>query len=123
MKLAFAADPASWARGPAGKWTVGQHADHVATGLEIMVDRFEKSAEALRQSGIGLRPKRGLAQRILLWMLMREPFPRGGKAPDFARPGPTLSRESVFARIDEVPPAFCHWSGVIVFSIKEINEE
>ena len=100
MKSSLSADPAGWARGPAGKWTAGQHADHVALSLEEPLQRLELAVHELRQGTLGPPPRRGIAQALVIRMLMREPFPRGGKAAPFARPGPTPSRESVFARLD-----------------------
>jgi hypothetical protein len=100
LKTALSADPAGWTRAPAGKWSPGQHAEHLALSLEEPLKRLEQSLHELRQGALGPRPNRGIAQALVIRMLMRDPFPRGGKAAPFARPGPTPSRESVFARID-----------------------
>jgi hypothetical protein len=100
LKTALSADPAGWTRAPAGKWSAGQHAEHLALSLEGPLERLEQSLHELRQGSLGARPNRGIAQALVIRMLMRDPFPRGGKAAPFAQPGPTPSRESVFARLD-----------------------
>lgn len=100
MKAALRADPADWTHAPAGKWSAGQHADHVVRSLEEPLERLGRAAHELRQGTLGPRPFRGIAQALVIRMLMREPFPRGGKAAPFAQPGPTPSREAVFARLD-----------------------
>ena len=98
MKGALGA--AIWARAPAGKCSAGQHAEHVAQSLEAPLEGFERAARDLRQGTLGPQPHRGLAQSLVLRLLMREPFPKGGKAAPFATPGPTPSREAVFSRLD-----------------------
>ena len=100
MKAALEAHAGAWTRAPAGRWSPGQHAEHIARSLEEPVERFEQAARELRRGALGPRPHRGIAQALMIRLLMREPFPRGGKAAPFARPGPALAREAVFARLD-----------------------
>ena len=104
MKTALG--PALWTRAPAGKWSAGQHAEHIAQSLEAPLERFERAARDLRQGTLGPRPHRGIAQALVLRLLMREPFPKGGKAAPFATPGPTPSREAIFARLDSACERF-----------------
>ncbi len=101
FRTIFENDASGWSRGPSGKWTAGQHADHVAVVLALVAGNFEVAADQLRQGTIGPRPWRDPLQALAVWVLTREPFPRGGKAPDFAAPGPTPSRDQVFARMAE----------------------
>lgn len=100
MKSALGGDLA-WTRAPAGKWSAGQHADHVAKSIDSMVERFETNAEELRRGTLRNRPGRGLLQSFVIRMLMREPFPKGAKTQEFVAPGPTASRDAVFRHLDE----------------------
>lgn len=106
MKAALAGEAAGWTRGPAGRWTAGQHAAHLAMSLEIGAERCEQAAAEVRRGALGPRPRRGLAQGFVVRMLMRDPFPRGGKANPSTTPGPTPSREAVFARLDSACARF-----------------
>jgi hypothetical protein len=100
MKDALGADAATWASGRPGKWTSGQHAEHIAKTLDGTGHRFEAAAAELREGRLGGRPWRSPPEAFVVWMLMRDPFPRGGRAPAFVLPEPTPSRQSVFARLD-----------------------
>lgn len=100
MKAALGADAATWTSGRPGKWNSGQHAEHIARTLEGTVERFEQAAARLRENALARRPWRSPPEALMVWLLMRDPFPRGGRAPSFVQPGPTPSRESVFARLD-----------------------
>ena len=100
MKSALGSDPAGWTHGAAGKWTAGQHAAHLSMSLETGIDRLERAAAELRRGALGPRPRRGILQGFVVGMLMRDPFPRGGRATAATTPGPTPSRESVFVRLD-----------------------
>jgi hypothetical protein len=106
MKAALGGDPAGWTRAPAGKWSAGQHVEHVVMSMEVPLERFEQAARDLRQGTLRPRPHRGLAQALVLRLLMREPFPKGGKAAPFADPGPTTSREAMFARLEAARARF-----------------
>jgi hypothetical protein len=101
MKAALSGDPAAWARAPAGRWSAGQHADHVAMSIDSMIDRFEANVDPLRSGSLGRPPRRGLLQAIAVRLLMREPFPKGAKAQEFVAPGPTPARETAFRHLDE----------------------
>ena len=43
LKTALSADPAGWTRAPDGKWSAGQHAEHLALSLEEPLKRLEQS--------------------------------------------------------------------------------
>lgn len=101
---ALGGDAASWARSPQGKWSAGQHTEHVAFSLEVMCDRFEASLLELRAGRLAPRPRRGPLEALVVLVFMREPFPKGGKAPRVATPGPAPSREAVFERLDRIMP-------------------
>jgi hypothetical protein len=79
-------DPAAWTRGPRGKWTVGQHADHIANVLDITATRFERAAELLRAGTLRPVPWRDPIQALFVSRLARDPFPRGARAASIARP-------------------------------------
>ena len=100
MKSALPAEPADWVRAPQGKWSAGQHAEHVAKSSEAFVTGFERGVEQMRNGELGLRPWRPPHQRFVMWLLMREPFPKGGKAAAFSMPGPVTTRETVFRRLE-----------------------
>jgi hypothetical protein len=100
MKAALGDDGAAWTRAPAGKWTPGQHVEHVAKNLEVMAERFETGARELREGRLAPPPRHGFLEGLFVRLLMREPFPRGGRAPDFVSPGPTCSRDAIFRRLD-----------------------
>ena len=100
MKAVLGSDAATWTRGRAGKWNSGQHAEHVAKTIEGTAERFEQAVATLREGGLGRPPWRSPPEALMVWLLMRDPFPKGGRAPAFVQPGPTPSRENVFARLD-----------------------
>jgi hypothetical protein len=79
-------DPAAWTRGRSGKWSVGQHADHIATMLDITATRFERATEWLRAGTLRPVPWRDPIQALAVGRLTREPFPRGFRAASIARP-------------------------------------
>src|SRR5206468_684115 len=83
----FHRDPRLWNRGVSGKWTAGQHADHVAIGLGLTADALETAEEKLRNGSLPRRPPRGPLQ--VLWVAVvvgAGKFPRGAKAPRNLRP-------------------------------------
>jgi len=100
MKSALGGDAAAWARAAAGRWSAAQHAEHIALNLEETAAGFERCAEDLRHGRLGSRPRRWPLQALAVRVFMREPFPRGGKAPRFVQPGPAPARDSVFERLD-----------------------
>ena len=94
-------DPDLWVCGPRGKWTAGQHADHIGRVLALTADRLEAGAEKLRRGTLKRRPWRDPLQAFFVRLVTREPFPRGGKAPRNARPLDAPDRASTLQRIAE----------------------
>ena len=79
-------DPAAWTRGRPGKWSVGQHADHIAAVLDLTATRFERAVERLRAGTLRPLPWRDPIQAWAVRRLTREPFPRGFRTAAIARP-------------------------------------
>lgn len=80
-------EPERWTKGPRNKWTVGQHAEHVAIALGITADALEENEKRLRDGTLRRRPLRGPLQ--MLWVVVAigaGRFPRGGRAPRNLRP-------------------------------------
>ena len=50
LRARFERAPALWDRGRPGKWTAGQHADHLAVGLRVTNDAFEAAEKRLREA-------------------------------------------------------------------------
>jgi len=100
-RAAFAVETAEWTRGPAGKWTAGQHMAHVGVVLLHTAGDFENAAAEMAAGRLGPRPWRDPLQALAIRFLTRERFPRGGRTPPIAEPGPTPSREQAFARIEQ----------------------
>jgi DinB family protein len=101
LKAAMERTAAGWTRAPAGKWSAGQHVEHLVKSMEEPLERLRRAAAELKRGSLGPRPHRGLIQALVMRLLMREPFPKGGKAAPFAVPGPTPAREALFARFDQ----------------------
>jgi hypothetical protein len=79
-------DPGGWRRGPAGKWSAGQHVEHVGKVLAIGAEALERSAEQMRAGRLGRRPWRDPLQAWFVGLVTRDPFPRGGRAPKAGMP-------------------------------------
>lgn len=54
-----ATDPNRWAAARPGKWTAGQHTEHVVVVMENTARSFEKSFAALRTGSLPPVPPRG----------------------------------------------------------------
>ncbi len=93
-------DPQLWTRGYPGKWSAGQHADHVARGLRVTADLLERSEEVLREGRLGKRPARGPLQALFVGIVVGGGhFPRGGKAPEVIVPATRPDRAEVLEEI------------------------
>jgi DinB family protein len=78
----FERDPALWTRGRPGKWTAGQHADHVAISLTECTDAMERSARDLRAGTLSPPPRRWLLQHLWVGLVVgRGTMPRGIRTP------------------------------------------
>jgi DinB family protein len=96
----FARDPSLWRRGRAGKWTAGQHAEHVARSLEVFADALEAAAAWLRAGQLPARPRRGALQSLFVRVVVVGGWmPRGGRAPDRVHPTAAPEADAVAQRI------------------------
>jgi len=93
--------PSHWNRGLPGKWTLGQHVDHVGLMEGLSAARVEEAVELLREGRLPPRPGRGLLQKWFVALITGSRFPRGGSPPAEGRPLATRDRDAVFARLDD----------------------
>jgi hypothetical protein len=92
--------PESWERGLPGKWTVAQHADHVAVGLAFTAETLEANERLLKVGKLPRRPWRGPLQSLFVAIVVGAGrLPRGGRAPRRMRPAPHPDHDEVLARI------------------------
>jgi len=76
---AIGQDPSRWERGTRGRWTVGQHAAHVAITLRRTADDFEAAERSLRAGTLPPVPaRRSLLNQVFLGLVAgRGYMPRG----------------------------------------------
>ena len=79
-------DPAVWIKGPAGKWNVGQHVEHVARSMAMTADAFERAGDALLRGTMEKRPWRDPLQWVFVRMITASRFPRGARSPSASHP-------------------------------------
>ena len=91
-------DSPAWSRGPAGKWTAGQHVEHVGRVLAIGADALEHATEELLRGDLGRRPWRDPLQALVVYVMTTR-FPSGGKAPRASVPSAAPDREAALASI------------------------
>jgi len=94
----FEHDLALWSKAPDGKWSPGQHVEHVGHVLAIGADALERAAEELVRGDLPARPWRDPIQSLFVLALTRR-FPSGGKAPSGSVPSATPERERTIARL------------------------
>jgi len=101
------ADPALWARARPGKWTGGQHAEHVAISLELFASLFDDSSRQLAAGTLPAVPGRGPLQSLFQLLVVRRGWmPRGGAAVPAALPGASPNREVVLRRLRSAPDRY-----------------
>ena len=100
MTAPFRRDAALWTR-PAGKWTAGQHAEHIAKTLALTAAELGESERRMRTRELPPVPWRGPLQALAVRLLTSEGFPRGGKAPPSVAPGGAPDAAAVLGAIDE----------------------
>src|SRR2546426_6909287 len=86
-------DPARWRRGRPGRWTVGQHFEHVALTLAVTADAFEVRLPQVLEGRLGPAPRRGPLQ--WMWVALvakRGVLPRGIRTPRRFEAGPDPER-------------------------------
>jgi hypothetical protein len=92
--------PELWDRAPAGKWSGGQHADHVANVLAVMADEFEAAERDLRADTLPPPPRRGFLQTLFVRLATRSTgLPRGARAPANVTPQSAPGRDATCARL------------------------
>jgi hypothetical protein len=74
-------DPSVWSRGRPGKWTAGQHAEHVTKALELHLSSFEENRRRMDVGDLGRQPRHGLLEELFHAVIVRPGWmPRGGPA-------------------------------------------
>ena len=101
MKALALQAPAHWNRGLPGKWTIGQHVEHVGRMEALSAERLEESAAKLRAGTLEPRPRRGILQSLFIGLVTGKRFPRGGKTVSGGAPAATVDRDAAFAKLDE----------------------
>lgn len=97
-------DPALWNRGRPVKWTAGQHAEHLAEALELMIALFEDSAIRMAAGELSDAPVRGPLQALFFAVIVRPGWmPRGGAAIEKTLPSDAPVRDEVLRRLRQAP--------------------
>jgi len=99
---AIGQDPSRWERGTRGRWTVGQHAAHVAITLRRTADDFEAAERSLRAGTLPPVPaRRSLLNQVFLGLVAgRGYMPRGLRTADWAEAPERPERQ---ATLDALP--------------------
>ena len=93
-------DPSLWTCARPGKWSVGRHADHIATALTVTADGLEHAERDLRAGVLLTPPLRWPLELLFVGIAVKAGhFPRGGRAPRSIVPGPNPIAEDVAARV------------------------
>ena len=101
LRARFERAPALWDRGRPGKWTAGQHADHLAVGLRVTNDAFEAAEKRLREGALPPPPARDPLQRLFVTIVLGSGWlPRGGRAPRTIHPRPRPTRDEVLSAFE-----------------------
>lgn len=96
----FERDPALWKMSRPGKWSAGQHAEHLALTLATTADALERAEAELRRGTLARRPWRGPLQAIFVAVAVRAGrFPRGGRTPRAYLPDPACEWQDVRRRL------------------------
>ena len=98
QELVAPLDKERWSQSPPGKWSPGQHVEHVGHVLAIGADALERAAEELLRGDLPSRPWRDPLQALFVRAVTRR-FLKGGKAPSGAVPGAAPDRERAIARL------------------------
>ena len=92
--------PQLWSRAKPGKWTAGQHVDHVAVTMGLSADALEEREPMLRAGTLRARPRRGLLQSLWIQLVVKSgKIPRGGRAPEKFLPAASPEPEATLEKI------------------------
>lgn len=92
-------DPGLWGRGKPGKWTAGQHVEHVALCMAAMADGFEARGR-LPAGEWPARPGRGLLESLWIAIVVKGgKLPRGGKTRAAFEPGALPDRATTIGSL------------------------
>lgn len=94
----FDHDPARWSSAAGGKWSPGQHIEHVGHVLAIGADALERAAQELLRGDLPARPWRDPFQYLFVGVVTRR-FPSGGRAPSGSVPAAAPERDRTIARL------------------------
>jgi len=92
----FERDDAGWARAAPGRWSAGQHVEHIGHVLAIGATALESAADQLFRGDLGKRPWRDPIQALFVRAVTRK-FPRGASSPRAALPQAAPDRARAFA--------------------------
>ena len=92
--------PELWVRAKPGKWTAGQHVDHVGVTLGLSAAAFDERMPVFRSGALPERPRRGFLQSLWIWLVVkRGKLPRGGRAPKMFQPSDSPDRAATLEKI------------------------
>lgn len=92
-------DPSAWTRGRPGRWTAGQHLDHLAVSLAVTLAGFEQAVARMRDGTLPPVPMRGPLQALFVALVVkRGSLPRGGRTPAELEAAPSPDRAAVIER-------------------------
>jgi hypothetical protein len=94
-------DPVVWMLGPAPRWNVGQHVEHVARSMALSAEAFERASDALARGALEARPWRDPLQWVFVRVVTGARFPRGGRSPAVSTPQLSPDRERVLYDVAE----------------------
>ena len=94
-------EESDWTLRPPTGWSVGQHVEHVARSLALTAEAFERASDSLLRDDLPKRPWRDPLQAVFVKVVTGKRFPRGGRAPAPARPGPTPDRARALYDVGE----------------------
>jgi hypothetical protein len=89
-----------WERSRPGKWTVGQHVEHLAITLSACAEIMEHGAATMRNGSLPPVPGRGLLQTLWVGLVVgKGKLPRGGRTPKMYEASPRPERAATIARL------------------------
>lgn len=99
--------PEAWTHARHGKWTAGQHAEHVANALDLMYAPFVENKRKLEAGELGPKPRRGVLEWIFVASFVRPGWlPRGGQAAPASFPSAAPAAAEVVRRLQANPARY-----------------